>query len=377
MPVLEIRTSERRTFKRCSQKWFWGYREGLKPLREANPLWFGQAIHEALAEWYKPGKKRGVHPAKTFVEVLESGKVQRFDTGNFDDMAEYAEALTMGEDMLERYVQTYGEETEWECIQPEMSFQVWFAHPVTKQPRWLRYVGTIDGVFRYIGKTNGEMRHGSIWLFEHKTAASIQIGHLPLDDQAGSYWALAGIILRKRGLLKANENIDGILYNFLRKAKDDPRPENSEGMFCNAPTKQNFLDAMTPVMSEHPALENLSAKLKVDELKALAEECGITVLGEVSKSQPPDYFERIPVFRTKSQQKKMLRRILDEGLHIESARADRPLLPIIKNPTKDCSWDCEFFRMCQLEEAGADWEAYRDVTFKTWDPYADHHGKSA
>lgn len=377
MPILEIRTSERKTFKRCAQKWFWGYREGLKPHRESNPLWFGQAIHEALAEWYKPGKKRGVHPAKTFVEVLESGKVQRFDTGNFDDMAEYAEALTMGEDMMERYVQFYGEENDWECIQPEMSFQVWFTHPVTKQKRWLRYVGTIDGVFRYVGKTDGEMRHGSIWLFEHKTAASIQIGHLPLDDQAGSYWALAGMILRQRGVLKPGEDIDGILYNFLRKAKDDPRPKNSEGLFCNKPVKQDYLDTMTPLMAENPALADLSAKMKVDELKELADKNQIVVMGEVSKTQPPSYFERIPVFRTKSQQKKMLRRILDEGLHIEAAREDRPLLPIIKNPTKDCSWDCEFFRMCQLEEADADWEAYRDVTFKTWDPYADHHGKSA
>lgn len=378
MSILEIRTSERRTFKRCPQKWFWAYKENLKPLRESNPLWFGQAVHLALAEWYKPGKERGVHPAKTLVEVLESGKVQRFDTGNFDDMAEYAEALTMGEDMLERYVDHYGEEEEWECIQPEMSFQVWFSHPVTGQKRWLRYVGTIDGVFRYIGETNGEMTHGSIWLFEHKTAAGIQVHHLPLDDQAGSYWAIAGMILRNRGVLKPGEEISGILYNFLRKAKDDPRPKNADGLYCNKPTKDNYLETLTPLMESHEELSGLSAKMKVDELAALAKTIGVEVLGEVSKTQPPPYFERIPVFRTKSQRKKMLRRILDEGLHIESAREDRPLLPIIKNPTKDCSWDCEFFRMCQLEEADADWESYRDVQFKTWDPYEDHHdGKSA
>lgn len=372
MPTLEIRTSERRTFKRCPQKWEWAYKQGLKPHRESNPLWFGQAVHLALADWYKPGKERGVHPSTTFSNVLEEGKVERFDTGNFDDMAEYAAALQMGVDMLNRYVDFYGDENEWECIQPEMSFQVWFPHPKKKElKRWLRYLGTIDGVFRYVGETKGEMRHGSIWLFEHKTAAGIQVNHLPLDDQAGSYWALAGMILRKRGILKAGETIDGIVYNFLRKATNDPRPQNSEGMYCNKPSKQNYLDQLTEAGIE------VSAKMKVEELATVAYKNKVEVFGEVSKTQPPPYLERIPVFRSSGARKTMLSRIVAEGLHIEDARKAKPTLPIFKNPTKDCSWDCEFFRMCQLHENQADWEDYRDITFRTWDPYKDHNIKAA
>jgi hypothetical protein len=68
----------------------------------------------------------------------------------------------------------------------------------------------------------------------------------------------------------------------------------------------------------------------------------------------------------------MLNRIQAEGLRKETFESDRPMLPIVKNPTKDCSWDCEFYRMCQLHEAGEDWQEYRDAMFKEWNPYAEH-----
>jgi hypothetical protein len=52
-------------------------------------------------------------------------------------------------------------------------------------------------------------------------------------------------------------------------------------------------------------------------------------------------------------------------------------LPLYKNPTRDCSWDCEFYTMCKLHELGGnDWQEYRDSVFKVKDPYADHR-KSA
>jgi hypothetical protein len=51
-------------------------------------------------------------------------------------------------------------------------------------------------------------------------------------------------------------------------------------------------------------------------------------------------------------------------------------LPVYKNPTMDCSWDCAFFQMCELHEQGPGWEDFRDAVFTTQDPYADHR-KSA
>lgn len=360
--TLEIRTSERRVWKRCQQKWFWGYKQGLKPLTEAAPLWFGTAVHEALAEWYQPGTTRGPHPAVTFANLLDSGKVKTGDLSDPNKMAEFVEHHEMGVDMLNRYVEYWGNDEDLEFIQTEMPFQVWFDAPHMK--KWLRYVGTFDGVFRKLS-TN------EVWLLETKTAASINVNHLPLDDQAGSYWAIATIFLRQRGILKPDETIAGIMYNFLRKAKDDPRPRNAEGLYCNKPVKGDYLAALDT------AEVKCSATMKVDELAALAREHKIKVLGEPSKTQPPAYFERYPVYRSEGARARMLNRIVDEARQIEGARQDRPLLPIVKNPTKDCSWDCEFFKMCQLHEDNQDWQHYRDNMFKTWNPYEEHERKAS
>lgn len=374
----QVRTSERRSFKRCQYRWLWGYKQGLKPLREANPLWFGQGIHIALAEWYKPGFERGEHPADVFARVAAGDEKVRVPNPDFEsDQQEFSEHVAMGIDMLRRYVDTFGKDSDWEMIQPEMSFELNFPHPETGEPNWLQYNGTFDGVFRYVGESSAEMAYGEIWLLENKTAASIQIAHLPLDDQAGSYWALAEEVLLARGILQPGQEISGIMYNFLRKVPEDTRPKNSEGYYCNLPQKQHYLDALTKWAKGNENRQMPSAKMPVKELEAMAKALHLTVLGDVSRQQPSPYFERIPVYRSRAERETMLQRIRDEARHIESARSDRPLLPIIKNPTKDCHWDCEFFRMCQLHEAGADWQEFRDAMFKVWSPYEDHEIKAA
>lgn len=374
----EIRTSERKTVRRCSQRWEWSYHQELKPKRESNPLWFGQAVHLALAEWYQPGLKRGVHPAETFVKVLEEGKVDRFDTTNEDDMNEYVASMAMGVDMLKRYVREYGQDPDWEIIAPERTFSVWFPEPGNpSNKRWLRYVGTWDAVARYVGESNEFFTKGQIWLLEHKTAASIQTHHLPVDDQAGAYWALAPIILRRQGLLGPDDVIEGILYNFLRKKEDDPRPQNADGLYCNKPQKQHYLDQMTAVSAMYDDFKELSVKMKVEDLAALARKNKFEVFGEPSAIQPPPYLERFPVYRSKGERFTQLQRIRDEARHIESYRMEFPLLPVVKNFTKDCAWDCDFYKMCKLHEAGEDWEEYRDAMFTLWEPYGAHQIKSA
>ena len=373
-----MRTSERRSMKRCEQQWQWGYLDRLHPLQESHPLWFGQAMHIALAEYYLPGKERGPHPAENFCKVLDDGRVKYPEPSNEESADELADTYALGVDMMNRYVDTFGLDEDWECIQPEMTFRVWIPHPTDKsRKKWFLYVGTMDGVFRYIGPQIGELVPGSIWLFEHKTAASIQIHHLPLDDQAGSYWAFAGIILRKRGILQEGQEISGIMYNFLRKAEDDKRPMNADGLYTNKPVKQDYLEQMTAVAAMYDDFKEITAKMTLAELQEIAKKNDFEVFGEPSKVQPAPYFERIPVFRSKAERQTMLKRIQAEGLRKEALSAERPLLPILKNPTKDCAWDCSFKRMCEMHEAGADWEEYRDVSFKQWNPYGDHEIQKA
>lgn len=358
-------------FKRCPQKWWWAYQEGLAPKQVKPALWFGTAVHEALAAWYLPGLKRGPHPAETILQILEPMK--KIYVANDEDEGTFAEATLLGEQMMNRYVQTYGEDSSWNIIAPEQTFQVWIPHP--KRPgRWLRYVGTADGV--YIDEETGE-----VWLLEHKTAAQIKTTHLPLDDQAGSYWAIMNSKLRKMGVLKPGQSIAGIKYNFMRKALDDERPHNHEGLATNKPIKKHYVEALldhfgqdTPP-GEMEAWEKDLPKMKIEELHGLAVVQKLDVFGDVSASQPPPYHERVDVYRSVNQRKKMIERIQSEGLHMEAIK--NGTLPLFKTPTRDCDWYCEFFKLCQMHEEGAEYmDDYKESEFMTRDPYADHRKKS-
>jgi len=356
--TLQVRTSERRCYKRCPQQWWWTYVEGLKALRAANPLWFGQAIHVALAEWYRPGLERGPHPVETFKKALEGDRLVRVT--NEEEEREFVDARELGVEMLMNYIKEYGNDEQWFVIATEQQFSVWLSS-FTGKKRHLNYIGTLDGVFRYL--PTGEIR-----MMEHKTAASIILTHLPLDDQAGSYWAFARSILRKLGGelgIRDGEDIAAIEYNFLRKAKADTRPVNERGQRCNKPTKQHFLDAFASIGMQGSDL----SKLKVVELETLARDKNLVVFGDESKLQPPPLFERPLVRRDPQERKVQIRRIKVEGWYMEETRNGS--LPLFKNPTKDCSWDCPFHQMCQLHEQGADADVddFKEAMFRIGDPY--------
>ena len=108
---------------------------------------------------------------------------------------------------------------------------------------------------------------------EHKTAKQVQLEHLVIDDQARPYGAMTESLLRKLGLIKRSQQFRGILYNILRKALTDERPQNTQGKYLNQD-------------------------------------------GSVSKRQPSPLFIRHPVTMTKKAKIITLQRVRDETLEI-------------------------------------------------------------
>jgi hypothetical protein len=360
--MLVMRTSERRSLKGCAQQWYWSQVEGLTPRRAANPLWFGTAIHEALAQWYRLGTERGPAPHETFLKVLEGDK-QMIVTSD-DDEATYVDARTMGVDMLVRYVERYGRDENWEVLAIEQSLKIVLSRPEMmifgqlrpEVKRWLKYVMTFDGVYR-------DLTTGEIWLMEHKSAASIRVDHLPLDDQAGSYWAFA--------------------EQLLRKAASDPRPRNAEGQYTNKPTKESYVIAIEAEdwageLTGKETLKDLEAIIDtMNEDRRIAGWDEIVVLGPVSASQPPAYLERFPVYRSRGERKKMIERIKQEAVFAEAYREG--YLPVTKSPDRDrCSF-CAFKTICQLDEQGETQsvEEMKQLNFRVRDPYEAYEKKSA
>lgn len=318
-----LRTSERRSFRRCEQQWWWAWREGLKGPTTAGALWFGDGIHQALAQWYKKGTARGKHPARFFEAWVGEERRRIFTQPNPDvDETEIVDARVLGVAMLEHYVDTYGKDEQFHFIATEQPFQITVDMP--KGFKDVLYCGTFDGVYR-------DLNDDTIWLIEHKTAKAIGTLHLPLDDQAGSYWLVATNVLRSKKLIGPKESLEGINYNFLRKALPDERPRNAEGMYLNKD-------------------------------------------GSVSKVQPSPYFHREQVYRYPAEHRSQLERIRNESARMQLLR--NKVLPLLKNPNSNCSWDCPFLNMCELHESGDDWESYREM-YTRQDPYESHRKSAA
>lgn len=367
-----LRTSERRSFKRCPAQWWWAYREGLKPRgAEKTPLWFGTGVHLAFANWYLPGTKRGVYPAETFAifaeEAMHTIKVA---DATEETVAEYEDGTSLGITLMEEYVKYYGTDPQWRFIAPEQTFSIKVPWPTDNRQtayevdpanpgELVEYDGTFDGVYE-------DLNTNRIELLETKTAKSISLGHLTIDDQAGSYWAVAGHALREAGLIRPDQRIAGINYNFVRKGLPDARPRDSQGYACNKPVKADYAAAL--------GLHQTSKLPTIADLEAQALAKGIIVLGERSKVQPPPVFQRHMINRTNAERQTQLRRIQDEAVLMRAVRDG--LLPIVKNTTWSCHRDCDYFSMCELQERQGNWEDFKAVAFRVQDPYADHR-KSA
>jgi hypothetical protein len=294
-----VTTTSRSTFRRCPQKWVWRFEDGLTQKGEtADALWFGTGVHEALAKWYLRGARRGPRPADTFDNWCSNEMREiRASREEWEDQAKYEDALELGIAMLDNYIQEYGADDNWDIVAIEQPFKIrvtWHGKPVAL------FMSTWDGVYR-------DRKDGKLYLLEHKTASQITLPYLALDDQAGVYLAVAEQWLKTKNIMRQNEHIAGIMYNFLRKTMGDDRDRNEGGAYLNKD-------------------------------------------GSVSKKQPPPPFVRNLVERGPGESRTQMERLANEVAVMNAVRDGT--IPVTKSTTKDCTW-CEFFYVCTLHERGS------------------------
>jgi hypothetical protein len=255
-------------------------------------------IHKALESYYVPGVKRGPDPWITFGELYEEELRSQMAIGFRDEDGKWNEAADLGEAMLRGYVQAYGGDEEWRVISSEQVFEQKVAPGVIA-------IGVMDGVWQHRSKKE-------IAIVDHKAVAQIVTRHLLLDDQAGQYWSFGIPYLRNQGIIKKDDHVAFMLFNFLRKAMPDERPKNADGYALNKD-------------------------------------------GTVSKNQPSELFVRHKAYRDEAAQKNMRLRTMQEANEIISARKGE--IPLIKSPGQMNCGSCWVRDVCELHDVNQDWKA--------------------
>jgi hypothetical protein len=176
------------------------------------------------------GRKRGPHPRKIFEKVfkedaakqekwMRQGKLFNPDTEEWMDMRE------LGCTLLDEYVEHYGSDENWEVLATEHAFHA----PVydSRDKLLFVYVGVVDLIVK-------DHYNNFVGLVDHKTTRDDPTKKgdaLVLDEQTSAYWAHGQDAMRAAGLLK--RELDGIIFNFLKKGKPDERPVNELGQPLN------------------------------------------------------------------------------------------------------------------------------------------------
>jgi hypothetical protein len=313
-------------YKRCPKKWYWKWRRGLTLKRRSfGALDLGTWVHEALAAWYSITSLRGKESIQQIFGDVSNGWIdQAAATGAPDYELERAEELAaLGAEMLGAYQEHYHEND------PEVYYstaEVPLEFDITDENEELiaRYKLKPDLLYKRRGESGWR-------LMEHKTAASIRTEHLSIDGQARPYGVLTEQACIKAGIFTKQDKLIGITYNYLRKALPDIRPKNEKGQALN---------------------KN----------------------GSVSKTQPSPLFLRKEVTLTREAKRVTLRRIrtdaviitqLAEG--IRKREIDPELIP--KTPHHSCPKTCDYFGMCEVEEAGGDYRTMEKTMYTIQDPY--------
>jgi hypothetical protein len=291
---------------------------GLVPKRKTfGALDLGTWMHEGLDVWYGQGYLRN----GVLSEHVYNAGMRAMEDAQHGGAPEYvidkaSELLDLAVTMANAYERHYGDDHGVCVIGAEIPLK--FTIEDTRHALKPDLVYMDDA--------------GDVWLMEHKTATQVVTEHLTIDDQARPYGAMAERALRQKGLIPKDSRFRGIMYNFLRKAYPDDRLTNGKGQALN---------------------KN----------------------GTVSRRQPAPLFKRYAVEMTRKAKVLTLNRLRTETVLITALTnglRDRTIDPdrLPKTPSKGCPRFCDYFAICQAEDAGTDIKQMTRDMFRRENPYA-------
>lgn len=321
-----LRTTERGTFAECQWRWYHSYVKGLEPRRAPTWSWFGRAIHEALAVRYPVGRKRGtmLDTLNAFEAALGEEVRRVWTQGDELDEQEVVDARELGLAMLTGYIKRYGKDAQWQVLVTELPMQIDVPDPKNPDRLLAVYCLTLDTVVY-------DLVERKVRIVDHKTRASFPAdgkwGFYDHNRQGKAYLWVTPELLRHMGLISKSEQVDGIIFNCLKKRLPDDRPTNPQGEALNKD-------------------------------------------GSVSKRQPAPLYHRHYVPSSPHERVRQAQHVAAEALQMRLVRSGR--VEPIKNTTESCP-RCTLYEFCAADEISPQdgLEIARHAYGKR-DPYADH-----
>jgi hypothetical protein len=307
-----ISNSEVQTFKRCRRKWWLGYYRGLSPVvtQAHGPLATGTRIHLALAAWYRPTSEERVDPRDALEVIIENDRV---------NLRASLESTPIPD---ETAMEQFNKSAELERVMVA-GYVDWIHengmdadYEVTGSEQYLEVpLPELENTL-LIGRLDARVirRFDRARLFiDHKTVASIEgaIRLLPMSEQMMWYLLLES----SQPDHDPDQRVAGALYNMIRKTKRTAT--------ARPPFYSRVESHYSPIV-----IESFRKRLVgvLDDVKYCRDELAV---GEQSHQ-----------------------------------------LIVYPTPTRDCSWDCPFFKVCTMADDGSRFEDALADHYTVGDAYA-------
>jgi hypothetical protein len=292
-------------------------------------FWFGTGGHYALEDYH--GYNYYKHPSEAFKAYIQAQKAFAANNPRYKIPLDVDEQATLGESMMDYYLiwlktrSPY--ETLWVNGVPQVEVKCEMLLPYTNEHYdEVRYQFTIDRIV---------VIEGELWVLDYKFFARDWSSNLDFDAQMEAYIWAASTIYEKpiRG---------AIMQKHFKKVPEEPKILSSGRLSSdkNQPTTYQMY---------RQALEEMYISV---ELAPLANRNCMQELMLSEGEERDDFIQRDRTERTIHQQE-----ATGEQVMMELPEMLNPDLPLYKNATKDCSYDCNFSDICIMMDSGVDWES--------------------
>jgi CRISPR/Cas system-associated exonuclease Cas4 (RecB family) len=348
-----LHISDAKMFRDCRRRWKFGSPRqlNLTPVLPDMKFWLGTGVHLGLQHYYQDLYRQNIQyvpeVADKALKAYDDWATRRIKHAHqkmIDMPPEQSEKMidtaALGRGMLQHYFEWCPTVDNFKVVLVEHVFEL----PLKIDGKILK-ITLLDGRKAEVwmkGKIDAvvDTPDGHRWIVEHKTMASLSTEYYSLyDEQSGVYTYAAQETLS--GLLGDSKQIDGVMYNLLRKKL----PTVPEELKTGGLTKRKNISTTYDVYMK--------------EIIRLGEDPAdyVEILG-ILKEKKNRFFQREPVFRSQAE----IHDIILRMFYIVQDMYNNPI--VYPNPDFFKCRMCSFQTVCVAMSNNADWKWILDNKYE-------------